>query len=467
MTSFTQSYAQIVKSEKQADGTLRVFGKATDDTLDIDQQICDPTWLSSAMPDWFESGGNIREQHSNIAAGVATDYERKGAEHFITALVVDPVSVKKVETGVLKGFSIGIRGPRVIRDEKAAGGRIVDGQIVEVSLVDRPANPAAKLMLAKAAEGGTLMAVEQSNIPTPADVVKSDNPIEAIVETVETVAEKIEEVAPEVVADVEHAVTEVTEAVKDGEQVVADVTPAVTEIEQTASDVADLLNTAKSLMATLNKFDQAKYDTAMGAIADLIIVEANEMAQGSDERESIKELLRAAKHLAHWYEGEAEEGEVPGVIPADDELGVLPDLSLSADTEECDCGDKGCDKCADKTADKSASFDFDPAQVEAIMEKAIASAKASIQSEFDELKTALKAAEQNTITLENDLAVALSKSVAGGPARAGKTIDTAKQNELLVKAAHYATLAKTTSDVTLAKGYTELAEDLTKKANKL
>ena len=29
MTSFTQSYAQIVKSEKQADGTLRVFGKAT------------------------------------------------------------------------------------------------------------------------------------------------------------------------------------------------------------------------------------------------------------------------------------------------------------------------------------------------------------------------------------------------------------------------------------------------------
>lgn len=145
-------YARIVKSEMQADGTCIVTGVATDDTLDVDQQVCDPDWLKRAMPDWFK-WGNIREQHSHIAAGVATEYELKGDQHWITCRVVDPNSVRKVEAGVLKGFSIGIRNPRVMSDTDAPGGRIVDGDIVEVSLVDRPANPSCLLSLAKSVNG--------------------------------------------------------------------------------------------------------------------------------------------------------------------------------------------------------------------------------------------------------------------------------------------------------------------------
>jgi len=153
MTDLTTSYFGIEKADRNSDGTLTVYGKATDDSIDIDQQICDSDWLNRAMPAWFKSGGNIREQHSSIAAGVAKEYESKADGHYISALVVDPVSVKKVETGVLKGFSIGIKNPRVTRDKAASNGRIVDGQIVEVSLVDRPANPNCQLMLAKSAEG--------------------------------------------------------------------------------------------------------------------------------------------------------------------------------------------------------------------------------------------------------------------------------------------------------------------------
>ena len=161
-TDIATAYAEIIKQEKQDDGTLLVYGKATDDSLDIDQQICDATWLEKAMPEWFKTGGNIREQHSNIAAGVAKELDSKPDGHYITTLIVDPVSVKKVETGVLKGFSIGIRAPRIVRDTKAANGRIIDGQIVEVSLVDRPANPNAKLMLAKSVDGETgLVQVEE------------------------------------------------------------------------------------------------------------------------------------------------------------------------------------------------------------------------------------------------------------------------------------------------------------------
>ena len=66
-----------VPIKEQEDGTVVAYGKATDDTLDSDSQVCDPAWLSKAMPEWFKYG-NIREQHSNIAAGVATEYEAKG-----------------------------------------------------------------------------------------------------------------------------------------------------------------------------------------------------------------------------------------------------------------------------------------------------------------------------------------------------------------------------------------------------
>jgi hypothetical protein len=159
---YAKSFAEIVKFNKNDDGTLTVYGKATSDDLDIDLQICDNDWLKKAMPDWFKSGGNIREQHSSIAAGVATDYEEKADGFYITANVVDPISCKKVEAKVLKGFSIGIKAPRIIRDTKAANGRIVDGQIVEVSLVDRPANPTCQLVLAKSVGGeSTLTQVEE------------------------------------------------------------------------------------------------------------------------------------------------------------------------------------------------------------------------------------------------------------------------------------------------------------------
>jgi hypothetical protein len=186
MSDLTTAYFEITKADKNADGTLMVYGKATDDSLDIDQQICDPVWLDTAMPDWFKTGGNIREQHSNIAAGVAKEYEKKADGHYIHALVVDPISVKKVDSGVLKGFSIGIKSPRVVRDTKAANGRIIDGQIVEISLVDRPANPNCQLVLAKSVNG------------------------ESGVWKVEELIEKSDEVTPEVTEVVEEVITEET-----------------------------------------------------------------------------------------------------------------------------------------------------------------------------------------------------------------------------------------------------------------
>lgn len=199
-------FARIIKADKQPDGTLLVTGIATDSSLDVDEQICDPDWLKSAMPEWFK-WGNIREQHSNIAAGVATEYSEEDGRHLITARVVEPTSVKKVETGVLKGFSIGIRGPRVVRDNKAAGGRIVDGQIVEVSLVDRPANPVCTIALAKTINGN-IAAVEELT-------VKAEEMTEESIGEESTAGEMSGEESTE-------ATTEVTVAVEESEGSLAD-----------------------------------------------------------------------------------------------------------------------------------------------------------------------------------------------------------------------------------------------------
>jgi hypothetical protein len=235
-------FARIIKADKQADGTLLVTGIATDSSLDVDEQICDPEWLKSAMPEWFK-WGNIREQHSNIAAGVATEYTEEDGRHLITARVVEPTSVKKVETGVLKGFSIGIRGPRVVRDNKAAGGRIIDGQIVEVSLVDRPANPVCTIALAKTING--------SIAPVEELTVKADEMTEESTET-KVIAEETEETAEEVVADE----TDESQADEESSQAVGEESSqAIGEESSREGGVAGVAGKADEMAALHGKFD--------------------------------------------------------------------------------------------------------------------------------------------------------------------------------------------------------------------
>ena len=498
---FANSYAAIIKQEKQDDGSLLVYGKATDDSLDIDQQICDDTWLSSAMPEWFKSGGNIREQHSSIAAGVAKEYESKPDGHYISVLVVDPVSVKKVESGVLKGFSIGIKSPRVVRDQKAANGRIIDGQIVEVSLVDRPANPNAKLMLAKSVEGeANLVQVEE-----------------------------------------------------------------LIEIEQSQKDKSMLAEVIKEIHADSEKFDQASYDMARKAIAQLIITEAQEMADtDSDERDDIDTLLSALKHLFNFKEGEIEEGEALATDASMLELSAKKDADSDDEADDdsdnsgddsCDCGcaicsddstDKGCGSKACKcgstkavkfvgkclecgcgqvgdnhgkttvqiagnnggirtTANVSTATIVTPEQnagsvksaegelvdaelpieeekpadevaedgditeilgeksITSILEKAIKSATETVKAEIAESLHALKAAQDQVVALESELEIAKSAAASGGAKRTGRVVVNSS-NELLIKAAEYRLKAQATSDPILAKGYKQLEKEYLTKA---
>ncbi len=145
--------ADITKAERDEHGDLIVVGTAASNRLDIDRQIADPSWLKSALPAWAR-WGNVREQHSKIAAGIGLELEETdattGTWHLKSA-VIDEGTARKVEKGVLKGYSIGIKNPTVVKDAQAPGGRITGGEIVEISLVDRPANPDCLVTVAKAA----------------------------------------------------------------------------------------------------------------------------------------------------------------------------------------------------------------------------------------------------------------------------------------------------------------------------
>lgn len=489
MTQLAHAYFDIVKAEKQADGTLMVYGKATDDSLDIDQQICDGDWLKQAMPNWFETGGNIREQHSSIAAGVATELEQKGTAWYVKARVVDPSSVKKVEYDVLKGFSVGIKNPRVIHDEKAANGRIIDGQIVEISLVDRPANPTCQLTLAKSANGNsTLVQVEELR---------------------------------------------------------EDITKMTKE---------EALAVAKSIAGDITKFDAGLYEAARTALAQLIIVEAQEQVDGHNETDSLNSLINALSALEWWYRGEEAEGETHGEshegemkmskkkdmdaeaeaeakkkesdaeaeaeakkkdadaeAEADAEAAKKKDAEADAETEamdekdaeagcKCACAEcqigKGCDskacKCvremaagmgeqnsgpetsanlddatieAPKSAEpESSSLNAD--EVEAIVEKAVKSAVDSAMAEA-EANFSAKEAEllAKTASLEEELAKTKSLAIAGGPKRTAPAIDLTSPNNLLVKAAVARAKANATTDPDLKKGYLIQAEEYTKAAD--
>ena len=325
MANLTTQFFGIEKADKNSDGTLTVYGKATDDSLDIDQQICDADWLKRAMPHWFQTGGNIREQHSNIAAGVAKEYEVKEDGHYITALVVDPVSVKKVENGVLKGFSIGIKNPRVTRDKSAMNGRIVDGQIVEVSLVDRPANPNCQLVLAKSLSGeDTVIQVEEliekeEKKPNYETMLrgggKSEPADKELYNRIKQEAKEKFDVYPSAVANAwvvrEYKKRGGTYKKKTEKSANSLELSEMTEREAMTILANDIIEMSKAYAnGDLLKFDKQTYDSARQALAQLIAIEAEELGEGHNEEASLSHLIAAVHHLFAWYAGEEAEGEV-------------------------------------------------------------------------------------------------------------------------------------------------------------
>lgn len=443
----TSIYAGIVKMDDNGDGTLTVYGKATDDALDIDQQICDPVWLDKAMPEWFMTGGNIREQHSNIAAGVAEEYEKKSDGHYISALVVDPVSVKKVKSRVLKGFSIGIKSPRVVRDQKAANGRIVDGQIVEVSLVDRPANPNCQLVLAKSVNGDKSLTKVEELVETniEKEMAAEAMPMSGEAKNVPSRDEMVERYAA-----ARKALDEVTRMCKEC---------GYDDIEKQYGESAEE-ETAEGPMigaeTAQHELEEAKKE---------VVVEDNEMAD-----KSVHKCLECGCNMPSQSHGNPNVSTAVMVTPDQTPVptpAIQPPTPKSVETilPPSTIEEVGTiieeDSDEEDSAEKSLLADVN---ITDIVEKAVKSAIASVEAQVAELKSAKEAVENKAAELESELATAKSLAIGGGPKRTTIATGAKTNNEWKAKADLYLAKASATTDNDLAKGYREMAKDYLAKA---
>jgi len=92
--------------------------------------------------------GNLREMHGKVAAGKVLEAVVDEQGLYIKAQIVDDDVWAKVKAGVYLGFSVA--GDTTGVQDRADGARIITGlDLAEISVVDRPANPQAKISVVK------------------------------------------------------------------------------------------------------------------------------------------------------------------------------------------------------------------------------------------------------------------------------------------------------------------------------
>jgi hypothetical protein len=139
-TTKMRLYGTIQKIEPLDDGSLRVFGIASSESVDDQNEVVRADAMRAAIPDYLKFPA-LREMHGLSAAGSTTEIgvDDDGVTR-IVCHVVDPVAILKVRSQTYRGFSIG--GKVTQRDPDNC--RIVTGiALQEISLVDRPSNPDA------------------------------------------------------------------------------------------------------------------------------------------------------------------------------------------------------------------------------------------------------------------------------------------------------------------------------------
>lgn len=320
---------ELVKTEKTADGDLLVYGKAAGPDLDLDGQICDPAWLRKAIPGWAE-WGNVREQHTAIAAGVGVETVQDGEDWHVKTLVTDKGTAHKVETKTLKGYSVGIRNARVVKDAGAPGGRIVGGEIVEISLVDRPCNPTAKMAICKSVggsmrpvdEAGEMLGDDPASFGDGEDVLDDGTTAQAVDKAVQVDAPP----AGEPVTKAEPAAPKPKPAKQANLLSARGYKAAVALVDKTlAGDLTKAVDESSDIAGAW---------AAVGQICDLIISEATELKGGRmEEKYDIETLCRALCALECFLNREAmqQAGSYgPGDSDSDDLGGEVSYISLMA-----------------------------------------------------------------------------------------------------------------------------------------
>ena len=142
-------FMPLSKVEKTKDGGCIVSGYASTPSVDLDGEIVSLDAVRKALPGYWE-WRNVREMHQSKAVGRGQEATIDNKGLFLTAKITDKDAVQKCLDKVYQGYSIG--GRKIAK----SGNTITEIELVEISLVDRPANPDCRLEVQKSAklEGG-------------------------------------------------------------------------------------------------------------------------------------------------------------------------------------------------------------------------------------------------------------------------------------------------------------------------
>jgi len=135
----------------QEDGSIFVRGFFTSDAVDEVGDIITREATENAIPK-YRQWGNIRYMHMpKPVAKVLNIGKDDGLKwNEVEIHVIDPEAVFQVKNGLLKALSVGIiisSWADIEIDEETGGWTIVNYDLVEISLVDHPANYDARLFL--------------------------------------------------------------------------------------------------------------------------------------------------------------------------------------------------------------------------------------------------------------------------------------------------------------------------------
>ena len=172
-------FLPLTKVEKNKDGSVTVSGYASTPALDLDGEIVSLDAIKAALPGYWE-WRNIREMHQPSAVGVGQEASVDAKGLFLRSKITDREAAKKCLDGVYKGYSIG--GRKLAK----TGNTITEIDLIEISVVDRPANPECKIEVAK-----------RAGIAAPAHLVKFRTPMTPQSRALKKMAQAVESLAKE------------------------------------------------------------------------------------------------------------------------------------------------------------------------------------------------------------------------------------------------------------------------------
>ncbi len=486
MSELTYAFLGNLTKSRDEQGFLHIKGIATDDTLDLDGQICDPEWLEGAMAQWFKVG-NLREMHQPNAVGKATKMSQDGAKFSIEGKIVDPLTSTKIDNEVLNGLSIGIKGARIDESKealkRAPNGIIMGGRIVEVSLVDLPANPSAVLELVKTVGDvtvktdalGDLDEVEKKGDPDCLTCKGKGTIKDGHVDCPDCVQKTVEpDVEKKDYTDAERKdMADKGQAMPGGKfpiKTVADLKNAISTFGLAKNKPAvkqHIIARAKALgkenlipdkwtgaskAADEDLHDPTELGDIRSGLVAVMIQELQEMQNGSDDEiPDMYQLLQSLSLFLSWWEDEADEGETEQPFPDSDDgddmayiaMGISPDLVKRAGSPD--------------------ATDEDKTEFKSELLKSLGLDQIVTKTELEELREVNKGLKA---ALEDVREMAAPSQVARRATTEAQT-KSAQADELETKALQYRTIALAQTDKTAMSQYVEAADTLMKRAAEL